>query len=62
MSQVPCFNRPNRHELCHDTCSAYKVYKDRRQTISDARKQANFIQEYFQNAVDRSMKIRRLHG
>ena len=62
MKNAPCQNCSDRSITCHDGCGKYKDYQSRNQMVNEARKQANFIHEYFQNAVDRSMKIRRVHG
>lgn len=62
MCNVPCYNCPDRHMNCHNECSKYQAYQGHCQMVNDARKQANFIHEYFKEAVGRSMKMRRVHG
>jgi hypothetical protein len=60
--QPPYFNCLERNLQCHDKCRQYQAYKTERQTVSDARKQFNFIDNYFSDTIKRSVKIRRQHA
>lgn len=60
--KAPCLNCPDRYSGCHDACEKYQTYKAHRQSISDARKRVNFIDEYFSDTVKKAEKLRRQHA
>lgn len=60
--KAPCLNCPDRYSGCHDTCEKYQTYKAHRQRISEARAKQNFLQDYFRDSVNKSVKLRSVHG
>lgn len=60
--KAPCFNCPERHTLCHSTCKKYLQFREDRQRIGNARQKALYINDYFTDAVNKSVKLRRQHA
>lgn len=61
--KAPCFKCPERHIGCHSDCTrGYKEFKEYRQRISNARQKALYINDYFTDAVNKSVKLRRQHA
>lgn len=55
---TPCINCSTRHRACHDTCLAYKSFKERKDEINQIRKQ--FVGTLRQTEQKQKEMIRKL--